>query len=195
MMLVKIMGFGSNWWARFGRDPLDRYRHTRHAAYFNSTGLRCGNKIRRYWIVPGLVRFNGVGDFNPQFPLRSVGATFECTDLVFALGGNRILFQREAVLSARPDYFLVALSSERFGVFDSQNPGWKSHSVLPLAVSQSRERQEAMVLMKPLDWVRTVLGVWQLRPDGSLPHGVSLELLGGAIIGEGVDSCDTQRTA
>ena len=59
MMLVKILGFGSNWWARFGRDPQDRYRYTRHAAYFNSTGVRCGNKMRRYWVVPGLIRFNG----------------------------------------------------------------------------------------------------------------------------------------
>jgi hypothetical protein len=25
MMLVKILEFGSNWWARFGRDPHDRY--------------------------------------------------------------------------------------------------------------------------------------------------------------------------
>ena len=68
MMLVKILEFGSNWWARFGRDPHDRYRYTRHAAYFNSTGVRCGSKMRRYWLVPGLIRFNGVGDFNPQFP-------------------------------------------------------------------------------------------------------------------------------
>ena len=85
MMLVKILGFGSNWWARFGRDPQDRYRFTRHAAYFNSAGVRCGSKIRRHWIVPGLIRFNGVGDFNPQFPNRAVGKTFECTDLIFAL--------------------------------------------------------------------------------------------------------------
>ena len=68
MMLVKILEFGSNWWARFGRDPHDRYRYTKHAAYFNSTGVRCGSKMRRYWVVPGLIRFNGVGDFNPQFP-------------------------------------------------------------------------------------------------------------------------------
>ena len=81
MILVKILGFGSNWWARFGRDPLDRYRYTRHAAYFNSTGVQCGRKMRRYWIVPGLVRFNGVGDFSPQRPSRSLGVTFECADL------------------------------------------------------------------------------------------------------------------
>ena len=37
----KVLKFGSNWWARFGHDPRDRYRYTRHAAYFNSTGLIC----------------------------------------------------------------------------------------------------------------------------------------------------------
>ena len=54
MMLVKILEFGSNWWARFGRDPQDRYRFTRHAAYSQLRGRalrtrRCGG----YWIVPG----------------------------------------------------------------------------------------------------------------------------------------------
>ena len=93
-MLVKILGFGSNWWARFGRDPLDRYRFTKHAAYFNSTGVRCGNKMKRYWIVPGLIRFNGIGDFNPHFPNRSLGETFECADIGFACGGNRLLFRQ-----------------------------------------------------------------------------------------------------
>ena len=44
MMSIKVLGFGSNWWARFGHDPLDRYRFTRHAAYFNSTGVRCGKE-------------------------------------------------------------------------------------------------------------------------------------------------------
>ena len=95
MMRVTVISFGSNWWARFGRDPRDRYRFTRRAAYFNSTGLRSGSKVRRYWIVPGLLRFNGVGDFNPQFPDRAIGATFECADLTFAFGGNRLLFVRK----------------------------------------------------------------------------------------------------
>ena len=105
MILVKILEFGSNWWARFGRDSHDRYRYTKHAAYFNSTGVRCGSKMRRYWIVPGLIRFNGVGDFSPQFPSRAVGEIFECTDLVFARGGNRVLFRRKVAQSRPPDYF------------------------------------------------------------------------------------------
>src|ERR1700691_1517628 len=92
MMLVKILEFGSNLWARFGRAPHDRPPYTKHASYFNSPGVRCGNKMRRYWVVPGLIQFNGVGDLNPQFPNRSVGEVFECTDLTLAHGGNRALF-------------------------------------------------------------------------------------------------------
>ena len=176
MMLVKILGFGSNWWARFGRDPRDRFRYTRHAAYFNSTGVRCGNRMRRYWVVPGLLRFNGVGDFNPQFPGRAVGKIFECTDLIFALGGNRVLFTRK-VDSSVPDYFLVVVSSDRFGGFDFEVPGWKSQSVTPIAVSHSREKQEAMLLMRAGDWVRSALGVCQLSVATGLSYGAALQLL------------------
>ncbi len=177
MMLVQILNFGSNWWARLGSDPADRYRFTRHAAYFNSTGLRFGNKIRRHWIVPGLIRFNGVGDFNPQFPCRSVGAVFECTDLIFALGGNRVMFQRIAAHSVQPDYFLAVFSNDQFGTFDCQRSDWRAASVRPIAVSESPEKQEAMLLMKPLDWVRTALGVWQLKTGLTPPHDARLELL------------------
>jgi hypothetical protein len=176
-MLVKILGFGSNWWARFGRDPLDRYRYTRHAAYFNSAGVRCGNKIMLHWIVPGLIRFNGVGDFNPQFPCRAVGMTFECTDPTFALGGNRILFRRRVAQPAQPDFFLLALSSDTRGGFDFEDAGSKSRSVTAIAVSHLREKQEAMVLMKAGDWVRSALGVWQLKVSDRLPNGAALELL------------------
>ena len=177
MMLVKILEFGSNWWARLGRDPQDRYRYTKHAAYFNSTGVRWGSKMRPYWVVPGLIRFNGVGDFNPQFPNRAVGQVFECTDLVFARGGNRVLFRRKVAPSCRPDYFLLVVSSGRFGALRFEAPYWKSEFLAPIAVSHVGEKQEAILLMKAGDWVRSTLGVWQLRVAASLRHGASLELL------------------
>jgi hypothetical protein len=177
MMLVKILGFGSSWWARFGRDPHDRFRYTRHAAYFNSAGVRCGNKVRRHWILPGLIRFNGVGDFNPQFPRRCLGETFECTDLAFACGGNRLLFVRKAAACVPPDYYLVAISSERSGPFNFTESEWKSASVMPIAVSCLGDKQEAMVLMKPAACVRSSLGIWQLKMGVDVPQGASLELL------------------
>lgn len=176
-MLVKILGFGSSWWCRFGRDPHDRFRYTRHAAYFNSTGVRCGNKIKRHWVLPGLIRFDGVGDFNPHFPSRSVGQTFRCADFTFACGGNRLLFVRKPAACVPPDHYLVAISSDTCGPFDFAESGWRSESVIPIAVSRLGNKQEVLVLMKPLAYVRSSLGVWQLKEAVGVPHGVSLELL------------------
>jgi hypothetical protein len=176
-MLVKILGFGSSWWSRFDRDPNDRYRYSRHAAYFNSAGVRCGNKVRRHWILPGLIRFNGVGDFNPQFPSRSVGETFECADLAFACGGNRLLFVRKAAACVPPDYYLVAVSNDRFGILDFAGSGWKSAAVIPIAVSCLGDKQEALLLMEPAAYLSSSLGIWQLKMGDDVPNGASLELL------------------
>jgi hypothetical protein len=46
-MLVQVLSFGTNWWARFGRNADDPHRFTRHAAYYNSTGVA--------------IRFAGIG--------------------------------------------------------------------------------------------------------------------------------------
>lgn len=183
MMRVKILNFGSNWWSRFGADANDPYRFSKHAAYFNSTGVSCGRKVRRHWIAPGLIRFNGVGDFNPHFPSRSIGQTFSCADLTFAFGGRRVLFNHKLRDLARPDYYLVVVSSGRCGVFDFHSPVWKSDSVEAIAVSILREKQEAMLLMRPGDWVESNLGFWQLTVRQDLLHGAGLVLMEGQDLG------------
>ena len=177
-MLVKVLSFGTNWWARCGRDPHDPYRFTRRAAYFNSTGVRCGRKIRRHWIVPGLIRFNGVGDFNPHLPTRSIGHTFRCSDLTFAFGGNRLLFERKASESDVPECYLVVVTSELHGRMDFDSGQWKSPSAAVIAASQLLEAQEAMLLMQPGDWVQTHCGFWQLTTTDRNPVGAALELTG-----------------
>ena len=136
-----------------------------------------GNKVRRHWLLPGLIRFNGVGDFNPQFPSRSVGETFECADLTFACGGNRLLFVRKAAARVPPDYYLMVVSSDRCGPFNFAESGWKSESVVPIAVSSLGDRQEAILLMKPFAYVRSALGIWQLKTTVDVPHCPSFELL------------------
>ena len=177
-MLVKVLGFGTNWWARFGRDADDPHRFTRHAAYYNSTGVRCGGKVRRHWTTSGLVRFNGVGDFNPNFPERAVGRTFVCSDLAYAFGGNRLLFQSKASKSAVPECYLVVISATEYGRIEFSSTVWKSAFSRVIAASQLREMQEVMLLMKAGDWVQTSTGFWQLcaqsssgEPDGLVRMG------------------------
>ena len=175
-MLVRILSFGCNWWYRFGRNPDDRYRFTRRAAYYNSTGVRCGAKIRRHWIIPGLIRFNGAGDFNPHFRARAIGETYSCTEPVFALGGNRIVFEKRVSRSVVPDFFLVVVSSERFGVLDFQSSTWRSSNTFAIAASHLRERQEAMLLMKIDGWIASDLGFWRLQASSQLSTGAILQL-------------------
>ncbi len=175
-MLVKILQFGTSWWSKAGSNPADPYRYTRRAAYFNSTGVRCGKKVRHHWLVRGLIRFNGVGDFNPNFPGRSIGQTFECSDIGFAFGGNRLLFERKARNAPTPGSYLVVISRERCGQFDFASGDWKSPTTVTFAISELRDQQEAMLLMQPGDWVRSNLGIWQLRTFAQVRYGAALEL-------------------
>lgn len=162
-MLVQIVNFGTNWWARFGRDPSDRYRFTRHAAYYNSTGVSCGRKVRRHWVVPGLIRFNGIGDFNPNLPDRAIGHTFVCAGPNFACGGNRLLFKKKLPYSSTPECYLVVLSAARHGRIDFASDCWKSTTASVIAASQLRHIQETMLLINRGDWVRTDWGLWHLK--------------------------------
>jgi|SRR5579859_67380 len=180
-MLVRVLHFGCNWWARFDQDEADPHRYTRHAAYYNSTGIHCGGKVRRHWIVPGLVRFNGAGDFNPHFPHRALGHTFLASNLDFLFGGNRLLFKSKLPDSKTPDWYLTVVSQELHSRIDFSSPAWKSPTTRVIAASQLRQTQEAMLLMKPGDWVRTVCGFWRLSPSDCAKAGVQLELSGGQV--------------
>lgn len=177
-MLVKVLSFGCNWWARFGSDPADPHRYTRKAAYYNSTGIHCGRKVRRHWIVPGLIRFNGIGGFNPHLPLRAIGSIFLTSDLDFIFGGNRLLLKRKVGDSHVPDWYLTAISQELHGRINFASAEWKAPTVLVIAASQLRQSQEAMLLMKPGDWVKTACGLWHLDVSGKI-H-LNIETAGGS---------------
>jgi hypothetical protein len=177
-MLVRVLNFGSNWWARFGSDATDPDRLTRHAAYYNSTGIRCGSKVRRHWLVAGLLRFNGVSDFNARRPKFLVGQTFHCSDLAFAFGGNRLLFERKAQAEAVPDCYLVVINSLQHGPVNFSSPAWKSPSARVIAASTLRLVQEVMLLMLVGNWVATAWGFWQLLASDTIPGSITLKLAG-----------------
>jgi hypothetical protein len=172
---VKILNFGCNWWRRHGSDPGDNFRYTRRAVFYNSTGVQCGSKVRRHWVIPGLIRFNGGSDFAPHYFHRCIGKTFACTEPVYAFGGNRVVFERK-LKCADPDYFLVVVSNNRFGTFDFQSAGWTSTDSHPIAASRLRDAQEAMLLMRLNGWVRSNIGRWYLRPTAQLETGATLQL-------------------
>jgi len=159
-MLVKVLSFGSNWWARGRRTPVEAM------AYYNSTGVRCGSKIRRHWVISGLLRFNAISNFNPARPQRSVGGVFLCSELVWAWGGNRLLFHSRVPDSLEADCYLICVSSLVYGDADLASGVWRSAFSRVIAASQLGDRQEIMLLMRPADWISTSVAFWQLEVRG-----------------------------
>ena len=159
-MRVAVLSFGSNWWAR-SESQLTRF------ARYNSSGIVCGSKMRRHWIVPGIARFNGTSNFNSWPPERLLGARFRCSGFSFACGGNRLLFIERIPDLAPVDFYLLTITGALFGRIDLSSPVCRSGSSLVLAASQLRERQEIMLLLEPGGWFQTSSGFWQLRHNGN----------------------------
>jgi hypothetical protein len=180
-MLVKVLNFGTNWWSRPRRESEDADSSKHHAAYYNSTGVRCGAKIRRHWVISGVLRFNGAVDFDPDVPERAIGQTFVCSDLTQAFGGNRLLMKGKARNTAVPDRYLVVISSDVQGSIDFASSVWKSVFSSVIAASQLRNMQEEMLLMSPGDWIQTSSGFWQLHLLSEERKSAALVRIGEAI--------------
>jgi hypothetical protein len=136
-------------------------------ARYNSSGIKSGRKVRRHWIVPGIVRFNGRSNFISWPPERLLGRSFRCSELSFACGGNRLLFIESVPDLEPPDFFLLTIGSALFGRLDLTSRSCRSGSSVIIAASQLRERQEVMLLVEPGGWFETSTGLWQLRQSSS----------------------------
>ena len=78
-MHIRVISFGTNWWAMRSNDVNDPFCFRRKAAYFNAAGLMSGRRLHHSAIFPGQIRFNAKSGFDPEFPLRAVGRTFLCS--------------------------------------------------------------------------------------------------------------------
>jgi len=155
-MRVRVISFGTNWWAACSHDLSDPMCFRRRAAWFNSAGLKQGRRLRFCLVFPGQIRFNRTSGFNPEFPLRSVGKAFHCS------GPNVLHGRRIFVLCCgwrcRSDCFLVTINERMHGPISFASRAWISDGVQPISVSLRGRRYEAMVLMTSKDWIDTGLG-------------------------------------
>lgn len=167
-MLVAVNGFGSIWSYRARGDSSNRGNYTDKAAYFNTTGVMVGGKIRHRSQVYGAARFNGNSGFTPHLPDRMINRVFECEDPCAWNGGNRLTFSRLSTDRQRPECFLVTVTEQQTGWLD-RDGNWKAPAVHLLSFSESNSHQEAMLLMPAFTWVRGQLGLFVLEPDSRSP--------------------------
>jgi hypothetical protein len=75
-MHIRVISFGTNWWAMRSNDVNDPFCFRRKAAYFNAAGLMSGRRLHHSAIFPGQIRFNAKSGFDPEFPLRALARHF-----------------------------------------------------------------------------------------------------------------------
>lgn len=163
-MYVRIISFGTNWWAMRSSNVSDPLCFNRRAAYFNAAALLCGRRLRHSAVYPGQIRFNATSGFDPEFPKRAVGKTFLCSVPRSLEGRSHMLFVRSASKAA-PEAYLATLNLSDHGSIQFDEPGWRSSGVRPVSISLRAPRYEAMLLMGEQDWVETDSGRWQVDPS------------------------------
>jgi hypothetical protein len=163
-MRVRIISFGTNWWAAHSRDLTEPSCFRRNVAWFNSAGLKYGGRLRLCWVFPGQIRFNRTSGLHPEHPLRSAGKTFQCTGPKYLHGRTHLLISTPADTFA-PDCFLVTFNERMHGQTSFASRAWRSDGVQPISVSLRGARYEAMFLMGATDWIQTNLGQWAISGD------------------------------
>jgi len=164
---VRIVSLGSNWWSAHPRGVADTSCFRRNAAWFNSAGLKYGNRLRLCWIYPGQVRFNQSSGFNPEFPNRVLGRSFECCRPNRMHGRTHLLVTRSLNRTEEVDRYLVTFTEQRCGLIRFQKPHWKSDGVQLISVSVRRDRYEVIALLRADDWIESGVGIWMLSQDGT----------------------------
>jgi hypothetical protein len=164
---VRIISIGTNWWSAHPQDVTDPFCFRRNAAWFNSAGLRYGNRLRLCWVYPGQVRFNQSSGFHPEFPNRILGRSFECNEPNQLAGRTHLLVTRNLGHEEQADLSLVTFTERLCGPIRFSRPGWKSAAVQLISASLRRDRYEVIALMGAADWVESSVGRWMLSADRS----------------------------
>lgn len=164
-MLVAITQFGSIWRHRVAKTE-DPMRFAR-AVYYNTTGVEVNGAIRQRPQIEGYACFYVCGGFNPNWPLRMIGCVFDCADPCVWSGHNHILFRRRVKHYTRPTAYLVVAGTNSTGRLKIGEGDWRSQDSWLISVSESKKRQEAMLLMPAHSWIWTEVGKFVLLPSSS----------------------------
>ena len=169
-MRIGLEGFGSIWSVRMKSSSA-------RVAYYNTTGLFIDGRLRHRSRIYGDVRFNEIGGFNSKQIERNIGHVFESGNPAEPKQRS-LLLHHISSLPAFPDYFLFAVTSDRTGELSIDRDGWKSEAVTLISLSQSNNRQEALLLMPAHSWIRGSLGLFVVEPRIDHPWRAVLQIRG-----------------
>ena len=170
-MLISVLGFGSIWTRRVAKDARNpACVRISEAAYYNTTGVLVGDKLRNRPCTYGVARFNGNSGFRPDCIHRMMQKVFECEPPCVWDGHNKVLFKKLLGSSAKPDAYLLTITADQSGGINrDQAGGWLHHDAHLISFSECGGQQEVMLLMPAYTWVRGQLGAFFMEPVAQKP--------------------------
>lgn len=175
-MLISVLGFGSIWTRRFGRDGRgDAVFDPRGVAYYNTTGVAVRGNIRNRPRIYGVARFNGTGGFRPECLYRMLYKVFDCEAPCIWNGHAKVLFKTLLRRPERPDAYSVIVTSEQTGEIATDRE-WLSSDATVISFSEFAGEHEVMVVMPAHGWIRGALGTFFLEPAAQRPWEARLVL-------------------
>lgn len=168
-MLVSVLGFGSIWTRRLANaERSSESLSPRRIAYYNTTGVAVGGRVRNRPRIYGVARYNAISGFRPDWQERMLGRVFECDPPCVWQGHPKIFFSAVRARPERPDAYLVVLRSADFGALAADDR-WLSVDGHVISLSQDGPTQEAMVVLPAFGWVRCGRGTLFLEPLAKYP--------------------------
>jgi len=168
-MLISVLGLGSIWSRRVRRnDAGEPTFDRRQCAYYNTTGVLSGGKLRNRPRLYGFIRFNGASGCRPDCPEEIIGKLFDCEPPCVWNGVPKVLFKQKLTSPERPDAYLSVLKSGDIGSVVAVG-SWLSADATAISFSECGALQEVMIVVPAFGWIRSIHGNLFLEPFPGRP--------------------------
>lgn len=163
-MLISVLGLGSIWSRRVRRNDAGMPAfESRRCAYYNTTGVLSGGKLRNRPRLYGFTRFNGASGCRPDCPEEILGRVFDCEPLCTWNGIPKVLFKQKLGSPEQPHAYLAVLKSADIGAVVATD-SWLSPDATAISFSECGALQEVMLVVPAFGWIRSTRGNLFLEP-------------------------------
>jgi hypothetical protein len=167
-MLVAVQSFGSIWTARGASTERDCTKIARRGAYYNTTGVLAGDKLRNRACSYGYVRLDECSGFHPPLAGRFIHRVYDSEGVSAWNGRNKLFLRQLAPAGTRPDVYLFRISAAETGWIDRCG-AWKCDAAQVISFSEGNGQQELLLVLPPFGWVHGAHGTFCVDPRRDRP--------------------------
>jgi len=167
-MLVGVQSFGSIWTERRASTAVNDANSARRRAFYNTTGVMAGSKLRCRSCVYGYVRLDECSGFHPSSANRVIHRVYESEGVSVWSGRNKLFLQQLTPAGTRPDVYLLRVGSADIGWIDRRG-SWTCSGAQVVSFSEGNAQQEALLTLPAFGWVRSERGTFCVDPRRDQP--------------------------